>query len=196
VPHSSLSRRQFLKDSAAAAGLGLAGFNLSVLLPMGEAAAAARDASEPFNVLGDAEAADLEAIAAQIIPTDGSPGAREAGVIYFIDGAMAGMFARILPGLRDGLTELNKKVGGEGSSFSSLDNQAQQALLTREEASPFFAMMRFLTLAGMFSLPEYGGNRDHVGWKMIGFDHRHAWSAPFGYYDAHYHDGEADHEAS
>lgn len=180
------SRRQFLKDSASAAGLSLAGINLSLLFPLGEAAASARDAGQPFQVLNKDEAADLEAITAQIIPTDDTPGAREAGVIYFIDGAVAGMFADMLPELREGLLALNEKVSGEGSRFASLDAQAQQALLTREEASPFFDLMIFLTLAGMFSLPKYGGNRDNIGWKMIGFDHRHAWSAPFGYYDAHY----------
>jgi gluconate 2-dehydrogenase gamma chain len=186
MPDITLSRRRFLKNSAAAAGVTLAGINISLLLPLGQAAARARDADKPFATLNAQEAADLEAIAAQIIPTDETPGAREAGVIYFIDAAMAGMFAGMLPQLRDGLALLNQKVPGDGSSFASLDEQAQHALLRQEDTSPFFGMMRFLTLAGMFSLPSYGGNRDNIGWKMIGFDHRHAWSAPFGYYDAHY----------
>jgi hypothetical protein len=25
-----------------------------------------------------------------------------------------------------------------------------------------------------------------MGWDLIGFDHRHAWAPPFGYYDADY----------
>ncbi|MCW8845856.1 MAG: gluconate 2-dehydrogenase subunit 3 family protein [Gammaproteobacteria bacterium] len=190
------SRRQFLKSSSSAVGITLAGINLPALLSIGTAAAQARDQAEALHTLGAQEAADLEAIAAQIIPTDETPGAREAGVIYFIDGAMAGMFAHALPELRDGLAALNRKVPGDDQGFANLGSDEQVALLRREESSGFFGLVRFLTLAGMFSLPEYGGNRDHIGWKMIGFDHRHAWSAPFGYYDAHYAEGGSDHEAS
>ena len=32
---------------------------------------------------------------------------------------------------------------------------------------------------------RYGGNRDRVGWKLIGFEDRMAYQPPFGYYDAH-----------
>ena len=34
-------------------------------------------------------AAEIEAIAARIIPSDATPGAREAGVVYFIDRALS-----------------------------------------------------------------------------------------------------------
>ena len=189
------SRRQFLQSSSSAIGITLAGINLPALLSIGTAAAQARDQAKAFHTLGLQEAADLEAIAAQIIPTDDTPGAREAGVIYFIDGVMTGMFADTLGGLREGLAEFNSKIPGDDRRFASLSSDEQVTLLQQEESSDFFGLVRFLTLAGMFSLPDYGGNRDHVGWKMIGFDHRHAWSAPFGYYDAHYVEGGSDHEA-
>ena len=35
--------------------------------------------------------------------------------------------------------------------------------------------MRMLTLCGMFALPSWGGNRDEAGWKLLGFEDRHAW---------------------
>ena len=38
----------------------------------------------------------------------------------------------------------------------------------------------------MFTLPAYGGNRDRVGWKLIGFEDTHAFYPPFGYYDRDY----------
>jgi gluconate 2-dehydrogenase gamma chain len=44
--------------------------------------------------------------------------------------------------------------------------------------------MHYLTVAGMFALPSYGGNRDHIGWKLLGFTHQHVWAPPFGFYDA------------
>jgi hypothetical protein len=56
-------------------------------------------------------------------------------------------------------------------------------LLTTVEGEPFFETVRFMTLAGMFAMPDYGGNRGYVGWSMIGLEHAHGWQPPFGYYD-------------
>ena len=50
----------------------------------------------------------------------------------------------------------------------------------------FFDTTRLLTLLAMFSRPAYGGNRDGVGWKLIGFEDRHFFRPPFGYYDRGY----------
>jgi hypothetical protein len=44
--------------------------------------------------------------------------------------------------------------------------------------------MIFLTHCGMFAMPSWGGNKDLAGWNLIGFDSRHAWQPPFGFYDA------------
>jgi len=38
----------------------------------------------------------------------------------------------------------------------------------------------------MFALPSYGGNRDGIGWTLLGFDDTHAYAPPFGYYDRDY----------
>ena len=46
--------------------------------------------------------------------------------------------------------------------------------------------LRYLTIAGMFALPEYGGNRNLVGDQLVGFDDHLGWTIPFGYYDADY----------
>ena len=48
-----------------------------------------------LSFLTAAEAADVEAVAAQIIPTDDTPGAREAGVVHFIDRALATFFSQL-----------------------------------------------------------------------------------------------------
>jgi gluconate 2-dehydrogenase gamma chain len=37
---------------------------------------------------------------------------------------------------------------------------------------------------GFLGNPSYGGNRDRIGWKLIGFEDRMAYQPPFGYYDA------------
>jgi hypothetical protein len=35
----------------------------------------------------------------------------------------------------------------------------------------------------MFANPEYGGNFQKTGWKLIGFTDQFSWAAPFGWYD-------------
>ena len=181
------TRRDFLRASASALGGAWLTAQWPAILAAASAARTAQAAGAAFTHLDPDDARDLEGIAAQIIPTDDTPGAREAGVIYFIDAAL-GSFAAARAGLlRDGLAALNAKVQSAhapATRFAALDDPTQEAVLKSEEKSPFFGEMRFLTLAGMLSLPSYGGNRDEVGWKLIGFDHRHVWAPPFGYYDA------------
>ncbi len=159
------------------------------VLAAGKAAGEARDAGDVLRVLDANDARDLEAIAAQIIPSGDTPGAREAGVIYFIDQALstfeAGSESELLAGLKD----LNRKAGqlsGNAAVFSDLDHDQQVGLLQQIENDSFFQTVHRLTLWGMFALPSYGGNLGHNGWEMIGFDHRHAWEPPFGHYDAEY----------
>src|ERR1019366_8014386 len=41
-----------------------------------------------FRYLSTTDALEIEALAAQIIPSDGTPGAKEAGCIHFIDRAL------------------------------------------------------------------------------------------------------------
>jgi len=181
------TRREFLKGSLSAASATWLTLQWPAVLAAAGAAQDARAASAPFANLTADEARDLEAVAAQIVPTDESPGAREAGVIYFIDAALGSFAAPQAGSLKAGLADLNAKartVDPAATGFASLSDEAQVALLTREESGQFFQGVRFMTLCGMFALPSYGGNRDEIGWKLLGFDHRHVWQPPFGYYDA------------
>ena len=43
-------------------------------------------------------------------------------------------------------------------------------------------------------MSRYGGNRNGVGWALVGFDGHGAATAPFGYYDAAYMEARADGE--
>lgn len=45
--------------------------------------------------------------------------------------------------------------------------RTQAAVL--EDELPFFAALALHTRQAFYSDPVYGGNRDHVGWKVIGF---------------------------
>lgn len=141
-----------------------------------------------FDVLSDADAADIEAAAAQIVPTDGTPGAREARVVYFIDRAL-GTFAKDQRrAFENGAKELRKRAGKVqrgAKSFASLSNDKQIEVIAslEKDKHEFFEALRFGTVAGMLANPEYGGNFNKTGWKWLGFDDRFSWAAPFGYYD-------------
>src|SRR5262245_24584136 len=63
-----------------------------------------------FEFCTPEQAAEIEAIAAQIIPTDDTPGAREARVIYFIDRALATFAVEERATFVKGLKELPSKV--------------------------------------------------------------------------------------
>lgn len=185
--NNKTTRRGFLKATGGALGGAWLAVQWPVVLAAGASAADARDAASPLATLQALEARDLEAIAAQIIPSDAAPGAREAGVVYFMDTAFGGFMAGALPAMREGLADWNGKAASldpAAARFAELAPRQQQALIEAEEDSPLFGMLQFLTIAGFLSMPGYGGNRDQIGWKLIGFDHRHAWQPPFGFYDA------------
>ena len=181
-----LSRRGFLKAAGSAAGVGWVASLWPAVLAAAEQAAAARDAGAAFEVLSVEDAADRAAIAAQIFPSDGTPGANEAGVVYFMDSALRTFMVGATESVAAGLKVLNQKAGAQ--RFAGLAPAEQTKLLKAEENSPalggFLGTVHFMTIAGMFSLPVYGGNKDYAGWKLLGFSHPHAWLPPFGYYDA------------
>lgn len=184
--HHDPARRAFLRATGTAAGTSWLALHFPGLLAVAEAAAAARDAGTAFAQLSPVEAAALEAIAARIIPTDETPGAREAGVIHFIDQALGDFMADAAGALRAGIETVDALAAeaDEGKRFADLEPEGQDAILQAVEETPFFGLMHYLTVAGMFALPSYGGNRDHLGWQLLGFDHRHGWLPPFGHYDA------------
>jgi gluconate 2-dehydrogenase gamma chain len=185
------SRRMFLRVMGGA--LGGAWLTLDLSKVAAAAHAAQRAQEEPGQpstaFLSRAELADVDAIAAQIIPGDSTPGAREAGVALFIDRALATFFGRLAPDFRSQLAAFRLRCQSqhpEVSSFAALTPAQQTDFLKLVERTPFFGRMRLLTLVGLFAMPKYGGNRDGVGWKLLGFQDQHIFSPPFGYYDRDY----------
>ncbi|MGE6527878.1 gluconate 2-dehydrogenase subunit 3 family protein [Pseudomonas sp. NPDC077382] len=82
--------------------------------------------------------------------------------------------------IRHGLVGLEKLCQSRhGQSFSALDAAQQDALLGELEkggveldgmdSKLFFEQVLGNTMEGFFGDPIYGGNRDMVSWKMIGF---------------------------
>lgn len=135
----------------------------------------------------DAQAAEIDAMTAQIIPTDETPGAREAHCLYFIDQALATFAKNSQPGYIQGLQDLQaktKQLYPDASKFSALTSEQQIKVLTDIEKTPFFNLVRRHTIIGFFARPVHGGNYDKIGWKLIGYDDSLNHKPPFGYYDA------------
>ena len=174
---------------------GLGSVWLATLLPDIVAAqehahrAAQSETPSGFEFFTTGDAVEVEAIAAQIIPTDDTPGAREARVIYFIDRALATFAAGEQKAFAEGLKDLQKKAKKQfhgAKRFSDLSAEQQIVLLKKIETSQFFELVRTMTILGMFANPEYGGNHDKIGWKLIGFEDQFFFKSPFGYYDRDY----------
>jgi gluconate 2-dehydrogenase gamma chain len=182
------SRRSFLVGSALGLSAGWVASNWAGILDAKDYAAdAAAAETRKFAFFTDEQAADIDAIASRIIPTDESPGAHEAGCVYFIDCALTTFMRDSQTLYSDGLKELKAKTKESfpgAVAFAALSSPQQIQLLTAIEGTPFFTSVRVLTITGMFASPAHGGNRDQVGWKLLGFDDTLNFEPPFGFYDA------------
>ena len=186
-----ISRRVFLIQSCAGLGSAWIVSHLPEIAAAQEHAhiAAQSQAPSTLEFFTHEQAVEVEAIAAQIIPTDDTPGAREARVIYFIDRALATFATDERAAFVEGLKELQKKAGkrfGKTKRFSDLNAAQQTELLKGIEKSDFFELVRTMTILGMFSNPEYGGNYNQIGWKLLGFEDQFFYKSPFGFYDGEY----------
>ena len=185
-----LTRRVFLQGSGTLVGSAMIRAGAPVFIATTHAACTARDEAAAFENLTSAEAREVIAIAARIMPTTDTPGATEAGVVYFVDKALGTYLAAAKDTLVGQLADFQSGVAESYPSavmFSDLDEADQDAYLRSRESTPFFDEIRTLTIRGVFAMSSYGGNRDDVGWKLVGMDGPpHAWTPPFGYYDAAY----------
>lgn len=184
-----VSRRNFLHLAGALSTASYLRLTGAALATLTQAACSAEQKVDAFLILGADEARDFTAIAARIIPTTATPGATEAGVIHFFDNAFADHMSNDLGAARKGLTEFNAALAKSGYAgrFDELAEEAQDDFLRTQESGDFFGLIREMTIFGFFAMSSYGGNQDHVGWELIGFEGHHgAWSYPFGYYDAEY----------
>jgi gluconate 2-dehydrogenase gamma chain len=183
------NRRAFLRAAAAAGAAWSAADIFSVEDALAWAAEqTAGQARRDFSVLTASDAEVLDALSSRIIPSvDGRPGAHEAGVVFFIDKSLATFNAGQKKMYADGVQDLNRRAARkwkETASFAKLTAAQQDELVREIEKTPFFQAARFDTIVGTFALPTWGGNRDFVGWHMLGLEHQPRFQAPFGEYDA------------
>ena len=186
-----VARREFLAGAAFGAGA-VAGTRL---LPEASAqthAHAETSAPAPAHMHANGEGhgaffndADAETVAAfteRLMPgAPGKPGARDAGVLNYIDLALAGAYADLQDFYRRGLAQLDAYCDkAYGQPFVRLASAQQDEVIGALEAGKagefgwptaqaFFNTVRTHTMEGMFADPIYGGNKDFAGWRLIGF---------------------------
>jgi gluconate 2-dehydrogenase gamma chain len=161
--------------------------------------------AEAYGYLLEPEVRLLDAAVARLIPADDlGPGAKEAGVTYYIDQQLVsawgthgrnyrmgpwaegtpqqGFQSRLTPReiYRAAIRETNSYCSKHyGKNFEFLKPAQQDEVLHGLEdgrielqsvsSRLFFELLMRNTEEGFFADPMYGGNRDKVGWKLIGF---------------------------
>jgi gluconate 2-dehydrogenase gamma chain len=179
-----MKRREFITLPAKCLG-GLLVYTMAGLpIHMNEAEGTVSLALQFFTA---AEARTITAACERIFPSDESgPGAKQAGVIIYIDRQLAGPYGhdryRYTKGpflesvpehgyqgranpqeiYREGLQKL-------GADLADLDGSKQDERLRAIETTIFFRMLRAHTIEGMFSDPMHGGNSNLIGWQLIGY---------------------------
>src|SRR5216110_2963995 len=140
----------------------------------------------PLRFFTGAEARVVSAACDRIFPTDESgPGAKEAGVVIYIDRQLAGPYGRdkyrytkgpwvkSVPehGYQDKASP--SETYREGlkmlGDFASLSPADQDTKLRAIEKSHFFQLLRQHTIEGMFCDPMHGGNAGLIGWQFVGY---------------------------
>ena len=183
-----ISRREILRSAGLAGAAAVAGPAaivpaVAVAPPAAAQAPAPRAAGrrEPFEHLTSAEADLLDAIVDRLIPSDAhGPGAREAGVMRYIDRALGGALASSRPAYAAGLAALDQYAKAtRGSGFLELTPGDRDSVLIDVEtgaargfqgsSAQFFALVLAHTRQGMFGDPYYGGNANFAGWDLLGY---------------------------
>ncbi len=202
---NDLSRRDFLTRAGGAVSAVWLSTHWPAIVAASEHAHQAAKSAAPakFQFFTPEQAAEIDSITARIIPSDETPGAREAGVVYFIDRALTTFAVDDQKTYREGLPELQARVREllpsvekfsrataeqQDQVLHTFDDKAEYDSRFRPNAKDklFFETVRVHTIVGFLIDPDSGGNRDGVGWKLIGRDRDHMFQPPFGYYDKDY----------
>src|SRR6266508_3034689 len=149
-----------------------------------------KENSVRFTILTPPEIETLGAIADRIFPKTDTPGAVEVGVLNYIDIALAGDYAPLVSLYRQGLRAVDRFARSKfAECFSGLTDEQKDAELAEFEggsvggfkrAAEFFETVRYHVLEGVFCEPQYGGNKDMIGWRLVNFP-----GQQFGYADAY-----------
>ena len=132
-------------------------------------------AAGPFQTFSREEARTVEALCDKVIPADDAPGAKQAGVLYYIDRQLDGPLHRFEQAYHDGISKLRDTCQKQtGRDFADLPFPEQTKFLQDMEGGPveplnsFWRMVIDHTMQGFYGSPAHGGNRDGASWEMLG----------------------------
>jgi hypothetical protein len=205
----NLSRRGFLSQSLTGMSAVWVSTHWPAMLSAANHARQTVRSSSPakFEFFSPEQAAEIAAISARIIPTTDTPGAHEAGVVFFIDRALVTFAKDDQKVYAEGLHQLQARVhelfpavdkfsaatpDQQDQILESFDPQSSGAgrrpFIPGPGAQSFFETVRVHTISGFLIDPDSDkrGNRDGAGWKAIGRENEHMFQPPFGYYDKDY----------
>ena len=140
----------------------------------------------PLRFFTEQEARVVSAASGRIFPSDETgPGAKEAGVVIYIDRQLAGPYGRDKYRYTKGpWVESVPEHGYQGKetprevyragirelgNFADLSADEQDRRLRAIEKTHFFELLLAHTKEGMFCDPMHGGNAELIGWQLIGF---------------------------
>lgn len=147
----------------------------------GASGAPIHPAAASLHTFSGGERETLEAILERMIPSgESGDGAREAGVLRYIDRALAGDYSDLAGAYRVNLKAVDAYSRQRFEKrFTELGGTDADAVITAIEegtadgftpnATTFFAMLRTHALEGMFGDPYYGGNKGFAGWRLINY---------------------------
>jgi gluconate 2-dehydrogenase gamma chain len=128
----------------------------------------------------NAQFAVLTAAVDRLIPRDEDPGAVDAQVPQYIDAALqAQQLQKMRIDFSNGLNALDRRCqrmhqkGFAAASPAQQDDVLKVAFKEAPESSgefKWYDLLVTLTMEGFLGDPSYGGNKDKVGWKLMGFD--------------------------
>lgn len=138
-----------------------------------------------WRYLTPEEATLIDAVADQIIPPDDLPGGGDAGVSTFIDRQLVTYYRDLQQRYRFGLRALQETSRQlHNQDFERLSFTTQTELLTAlekgevpaedwsdESPAAFFQVLRDHCMQGYYGTPRHGGNRDFVGYRVVGMDY-------------------------
>jgi gluconate 2-dehydrogenase gamma chain len=131
-------------------------------------------AAGPLETFSSGEARIVEALCDQVIPADDAPGAKQAGVLYYIDRQLAGPLKRFGAAYHDGLSRLTSACRQRtGRDFTELSFSDQTQFLRDIDAGRVAGLQSFWnlvidhTMQGFYGSPEHGGNKDAASWNML-----------------------------
>lgn len=130
-------------------------------------------------LLTDAQRETLATATARILPSDDGPGAAEAWVAGYVAAALGeerlnGWLPFFVHGLGR-IEAISRETLGKG--FPEATAEEQDEILRQLQAMPephirhFFGQLVRLCIEGFLGDPRYGGNRDGLGWRYVGYPH-------------------------